>query len=155
MYIKLINGIPENYTIGQLRRDNPQTSFPKNISDNILEQYDMYPVNVLPRPEINMDTHYLKQSAFYQVDGNWQVHYYAEPLPEIQASEAIRNTRDQLLTESDWIVAKSYEVQNPVPQDCIDYRQALRDIPEQEGFPYDVVWPAKPMSLARQTSVIS
>ena len=24
------------------------------------------------------------------------------------------------------------------------YRQALRDIPNQEGFPTDVAWPAKP-----------
>lgn len=25
-----------------------------------------------------------------------------------------------------------------------NYRQALRDVPEQEGFPFDIVWPEKP-----------
>jgi hypothetical protein len=24
------------------------------------------------------------------------------------------------------------------------YRQALRDVPDQDGFPFDVVWPTKP-----------
>jgi hypothetical protein len=143
MYIKLTNGVPTPYTIGQLRRDNPQVSFPKNISDTILERYDVYSVNVLPRPEINTDTHYLKQSDFYQVDGNWQVHYYPEPLPEAQVAETMRQKRNEYLAESDWIVAKSYEVQNPVPQEWVDYRQQLRDIPQQEGFPYDVNWPQK------------
>jgi hypothetical protein len=144
MHIKITNGIPENYTIGQLRRDNPQVSFPKNPSEETLAEYDVYLVNVLPRPEINNDAHYLKQSDFYQVDGKWQVHYYPEPLPESQVSETIRNKRDQLLAESDWIAAKSYEVQNPVPQEWVDYRQSLRDIPTQESFPYDVSWPNKP-----------
>lgn len=26
------------------------------------------------------------------------------------------------------------------------YRQALRDVPQQEGFPYSIVWPEKPES---------
>jgi len=29
-------------------------------------------------------------------------------------------------------------------QRWLDYRQALRDIPQQKGFPFDVVWPEKP-----------
>ena len=29
-------------------------------------------------------------------------------------------------------------------QEWIDYRQALLDIPEQEGFPTNVIWPMKP-----------
>jgi len=24
------------------------------------------------------------------------------------------------------------------------YRQALRDLPEQEGFPYEITWPERP-----------
>ena len=42
-YIKLTNGVPEIYSIGQLRRDNPNTSFPKNIPEAILASYDVYP----------------------------------------------------------------------------------------------------------------
>jgi hypothetical protein len=104
----------------------------------------MCPVNVLPRPEINTDIHYLKQSDFYQVDGKWQVHCYPEPLPESQVAETMRQKRNKYLAETDWIVAKSYEVQNPVPQEWVDYRQQLRDITNQLGFPYEIMWPEKP-----------
>ena len=56
----------------------------------------------------------------------------------------IRKTRDKLLTESDWIVAKSFEVGATVEQHWIEYRKKLRDIPQQPGFPKDVVWPQPP-----------
>ena len=32
---------------------------------------------------------------------------------------------------------------NIVNGNIAEYRQALRDLPEQEGFPYNVVWPTK------------
>ena len=43
MHIKLTNGTPTKYTLGQLHRDNPYTSFPKIISDELLASYDVYP----------------------------------------------------------------------------------------------------------------
>jgi hypothetical protein len=53
-----------------------------------------------------------------------------------------RGQRNQLLTESDWTQAAD------VPQALKDvwapYRQALRDVPQQAGFPTDIVWPTKP-----------
>lgn len=144
MYIKITNGVPENYSIGQLRKDNPNVSFPQVISESILSQYDVHTVTVLPRPNIDPNTHYLKQSDFYQVEGKWQVHYSAEPLPELQVSETMRQKRNQLLAESDWIVAVSYEQQVPVPQEWQTYRQLLRDITVQPNFPYEIEWPVKP-----------
>ena len=32
-----------------------------------------------------------------------------------------------------------------IPQEWVDYRQALRDIPQQEEFPFGVQWPAEPI----------
>lgn len=60
-----------------------------------------------------------------------------------QKTELVRNKRNQLIAESDW-------TQLPDAPDWIDqtawsaYRKALRGIPEQEGFPTDVIWPEKP-----------
>jgi hypothetical protein len=144
MHIKLTNGEPETYSIGQLRRDNPQTSFPKNPTPELLARWNMFPVKELARPSYNPQTHYLKQSAFYQVGGNWQVHYSAEPLPQAQVEQAMRAERDRLLAESDWVVAVSYEQQNPVPDAWVDYRQKLRDVPTQQNFPFQIIWPTKP-----------
>ena len=62
----------------------------------------------------------------------------------------VRAQRDKLLADSDWIVTKAIE-QNAqdglgvqIPVVWLDYRQALRDIPQQAGFPENVTWPTKP-----------
>jgi hypothetical protein len=141
MHIKLTNGSPTNYSIGQLRRDNPQVSFSKHPSEATLAEYDVYPVNEIARPEYDARTHYLKQSEFYQVDGKWQVHYTPEQLPYEQVSDRIRAERGILLTQSDWTQVDDAPVNKLA---WAQYRQALRDIPQQDGFPYDVQWPETP-----------
>lgn len=67
--------------------------------------------------------------------------FIKEAVPtEVLAAEA-RNQRNALLADSDW---------TQVPDASVDttawaaYRQALRDLPEQEGFPENIVWPEKP-----------
>lgn len=46
MYVKINNQTVEKYpySIGNLRKDNPQTSFPKNPSDTILAEWGVFPV---------------------------------------------------------------------------------------------------------------
>ena len=56
----------------------------------------------------------------------------------------VRSRRDSLLQETDWIVIKSYERGENIPAQWELYRQALRDITAQAGFPYSVEWPTKP-----------
>ena len=63
-----------------------------------------------------------------------------------RASESVRNQRDRLLTETDWVAVKHNELGTPIPQEWLDYRQALRDITEQTGFPDNVEWPQEPQS---------
>ena len=63
---------------------------------------------------------------------------------------AARQQRDKLLADTDWIVAKEVEKNArdglgiQIPQVWLDYRQALRDIPQQPGFPDNVTWPTAP-----------
>jgi hypothetical protein len=58
-----------------------------------------------------------------------------------RAAEESRNKRNQLLTASDWTQTADAPVDQVAWQ---DYRQALRDIPQQAGFPTDITWPTKP-----------
>ena len=58
--------------------------------------------------------------------------------------QTIRMQRDRLLTDTDWVVVKHNELGTPIPQEWLDYRQALRDITEQSGFPDNVEWPTAP-----------
>lgn len=60
------------------------------------------------------------------------------------AAKRIRAKRNQLLTECDWVVVYQTEKDQPVPKPWQDYRQALRDLPQQSGFPGDINWPVKP-----------
>ena len=144
MHLKLTNGTPAKYTLGQLRRDNPQTSFPKLIPDGLLESYDVYPYTRPIAPEYDNLSHRLTEGAFEQVDGAWVLPYVVEQQPLEQAERNIRSRRDGLLQETDWIVIKSYERGQNIPAEWELYRQALRDITEQAGFPYEVTWPTKP-----------
>lgn len=65
------------------------------------------------------------------------------PDPPMTAEEA-RAKRDRLLAETDW----TQVLDAPISAECREafrvYRQALRDITEQEGFPETIEWPAMP-----------
>lgn len=52
-----------------------------------------------------------------------------------RAPEEIRIRRDGLLKETDEIVIRCAEAGELVPDEWKAYRQALRDVPEQPGFP--------------------
>ena len=60
--------------------------------------------------------------------------------PERLASQ-IRQERNTLLADCDWTQVSDAPVNQVAWQ---TYRQALRDVTSQEGFPYDVTWPTKP-----------
>ena len=53
----------------------------------------------------------------------------------------IRKKRDKLLLETDWTQANDTALSDEMVQAYKEYRQALRDIPEQSGFPYNIVFP--------------
>ena len=58
-----------------------------------------------------------------------------------EKAEFLRKKRNLLLTESDW----TQVVDAPVDQAAwAIYRQVLRDIPAQVGFPSEVTWPTEP-----------
>ena len=56
--------------------------------------------------------------------------------------EKMRVERDRLLTATDWTQAK--DVPDAVSSKWAPYRQALRDVPQQAGFPDNIQWPVKP-----------
>ena len=65
-----------------------------------------------------------------------------EPLPE--QYEKVRNQRDALIAKSDWRVIRATETGVAMSQDWTDYRQALRDISNQDRFPVSINWPTEP-----------
>ena len=58
-YVKITNGAVARYpySAGQLRRDNPNVSFPRNIPIEIMRRYGMRPVTVEAMPDYDPLTH--------------------------------------------------------------------------------------------------
>lgn len=53
--------------------------------------------------------------------------------------------RNNLLNDSDYLMMADYPISDEKRQEIKVYRQALRDIPQQDGFPDNIVWPDKPV----------
>jgi len=139
LYVKVTNGsIQYPYTIGQLRKDNPNTSFPAYISADTLASYDVYAIQEVPAPEVDPLTQRHEQTNPVLVDGKWTQVWRVVQLPENQATVNVRAKRNQLLADSDW----TQLADSPVDKDAwAVYREALRTLPQQAGFPYSVTWP--------------
>ncbi len=61
----------------------------------------------------------------------------------------IRSERDRLISETDYLTNSDYPISEEDRELIREYRQALRDIPQQEGFPENVVWPDKPACIRK------
>jgi len=74
MFVKVTNGTIDQYpyTVGDLRRDNPNTSFPKQVPEDTMADFGMYPVGYAAAPDYNPDTHRIQNSNMPElVDGKW------------------------------------------------------------------------------------
>lgn len=61
-------------------------------------------------------------------------------------AEIVRSIRNAKLSETDWMVVKALESNNTVPVELKIYREELRNVPTQEGFPEVILWPVDPYS---------
>lgn len=145
MYIKLQNGQPLKfpYSLGELRRDNPGTSFPTTIPSATLAEYGVFPVAATQAPTFDNKAYKLKQTA-QLIDGRWTQQWEQEQLPEDQAATNMRNQRDQLLIKCDWTQLPDSPLDADGKLAWALYRETLRMIPQQDGFPWGVQWPPEP-----------
>jgi hypothetical protein len=58
------------------------------------------------------------------------------------AGNRVRLDRTRLLAETDW--SQAVDVPQAIKDKWAPYRQALRDVPQQPGFPENITWPTKP-----------
>lgn len=103
---------------------------------------------------------YSVRQGVEQVDGKWYTKYVLGPIftdtPEATAAEqeaaykaakdaeqakSVREQRNQKLKDSDWTQVADAPVDKAV---WATYRQGLRDITSQAGFPWEVTWPTQP-----------
>lgn len=150
------NGAVIQYPIGavDVRRKFPNTSFPRNIEEADLTAFGVVNVVDLPQPQFNNETQYLQENPPSSDNGVWLktwsvVNYTTEELAVRQENKKsrVRSQRDSLLQNCDWVATTDTALTAEQQQPWIEYRQALRDVPSQPGFPDDVVWPTKPSNV--------
>jgi hypothetical protein len=142
MFVKIVNNSVAKfpYNIGDLKKENPNVSFPSPITENAFVAFDVYPVTPIAAPEFDSRTHRVIQGVEL-IDGVWTQTWRLQELPEQQASDNIRAERNRRLAGCDWSQLSDAPVDTAA---WVTYRQALRDLPSQEGFPYNITWPTKP-----------
>jgi hypothetical protein len=136
------------YGISNLRKDNRNVSFPKNVTDEIFARYGVMRVFFSTRPEITYAQD-LKEGIPVFADGRWNQTWVVVDLSEeeiasrtVEKAQEIRAVRNEELLKTDWTMLPDASVENY--QQWADYRQALRDVTKQEGFPWNVIFPEQP-----------
>lgn len=81
-------------------------------------------------------------------------YYEAVPIPaptEEELARDVRDTRNAKLSETDYLVASDYPISEKNLAEIKIYRQALRDITEQAGFPESAIWPDVPRFFCKDS----
>lgn len=152
MYVKATNSTVDAwpYNPQQIRRDNPSTSFPATLTDDLLAAWNIYPVTIAPEPSFDRATQFVVDNeAPALVDGVWTLGFTvvdrtAEDLASEQAAieGTNRQRRNALLAETDYLALSD----NTLTAAMSAYRQALRDITTHANWPNlnPADWPVKP-----------
>lgn len=89
-----------------------------------------------------------------QIDGGYQIIQNPEP-DDSEIATRVRAKRDRLITETDYYLMPDYPSNPQNLEELKVYRQALRDLPVQEGFPRNVRWPDVPKFLRKDSEIES
>jgi len=134
------------YSLGQLVSDNPGTSFPEQIPDVTAASFNVFPVAATPSPDYDY-TKNLSSTATLNNDVWTQTWISTPATPQEIASrtadkkESVRIQRNRRLADCDWTQLPDAPVDRAT---WATYRQALRDVTAQPGFPWSVTWPVEP-----------
>ena len=147
-------------TQGEIRKLNANMSLPKVWNDNVYDALGIDPVFETPKPDTTSDYKVIvRDGAEQDANGNWvqkwveqdmfadteeatkseqEAAYQAEL--DTNAATAVRTDRDARLAATDWMGLSDVTMS----ADWTTYRQALRDVPAQSGFPHTITWPTEP-----------
>lgn len=75
-----------------------------------------------------------------------------EPTDKELSTQA-RTERDIKIAKTDYYMMSDYPSNPQNLEELKVYRQALRDVPKQEGFPMDIRWPDVPKFLCKDSEL--
>ena len=142
----------------------PNTSMPQQLSEELLNDFGADVVFEGPQATGGTVYQYSQEQGVEQINGKWYTKYVLGPTfidtvvdgvtttalehenvykaqKDAEQAKSVRATRDAKLAETDWTQVADAPVDKTV---WATYRQALRDITTQTGFPWTVTYPEKP-----------
>ena len=149
---------------GEIRAMHKNTSFPRVWRENVHESIGIDPVLITPQPEASGPYKIVERNGAVEDGGNWVqawverdmfseytdnedvTHTKAAQETAYQAdldaasSASARKNRDRRLAETDWLALSD----TTMSSEWTTYRQALRDVTAQAGFPNTITWPDEP-----------
>jgi hypothetical protein len=150
---------------GEVRKLFPNVSLPRVWSADVCNQLGIDPVLESPAPTTTRYQTANKNGVTQDANGNWvwawtvgpvfteytddegvthtaaeQQAAYVQRIDDEQATR-VRADRDKRLADTDWTQVADAPVDASA---WATYRQSLRDVPSQNGFPHEVTWPEKP-----------
>ena len=155
-----IQSTGELKTQGEVRRMHSNTSLPRGWDADTCAFLGIDPVLAAPKPEVTGYTQAIRNGATQDANSNWVtawsvVDMFADTTEDgvtttkaeheaayqadldAKAAESVRTQRDAKLAETDWTGMSDVTM----TAEMAAYRQALRDITAQSGFPNTVEWP--------------
>jgi len=133
-------------TEADFRSLHRNTSFPMQLNEQLLNEFGADPVMNSPEPQATRYQSVIRDGV-QEISGKWFTKFSvvdmdAQAIAEVDTnqSEAVRNERNRRLSDTDW----RFRSDMSPSQAWIDYCQALRDIPLQQGFPWEVIWAVEP-----------
>ena len=147
-------------TVSQLKASYPNTSWPKQITADVLDGYGYDPVLNGAAATVTAPYGVSTRDGVEEIDGQWFTKFVAGPIftdndegtaaeneaayrakVDAKAAANVRTERNKKLADTDWTQLADSTADATV---WATYRQALRDVPSQAGFPHDVTWPTEP-----------
>jgi len=134
------------YSVGLLRKENPNTSFPKQVSASDMAAFNVYPVTEVT-PTVSDTQKLVKVWTPTLVGGEWVLAHEAVDLTSDDIAEATavlaanaREQRDKLLSATDFYALSDVVMTS----EMTTYRSDLRAVPAQSDFPTTITWPTAP-----------
>lgn len=155
-------------TDAEFRRINPNTSFPVVLTAEIIDSFGYDPVLEGPQAAIVPPYQYSQRDGVVEIKGKWYTHYIAGPVfkdytddkgvvhtaaeqyeqycfaKDTEQGKAVRTERDKRLAETDWTQLEDSPLDQTTKIAWALYREQLRAVPQQKGFPWEITWPKKP-----------
>lgn len=138
----------------------PNTGFPVQLTEDIINEFGGDVVFEGPQATGGDYYQFSQRAGVEEIAGKWYTKYILGPvftdneeataaeqeaaykaIKDAEQAKSVRQSRGEKLKDSDW----TQVADAPVDQAAwATYRQALRDVTAQEGFPWTITWPTQP-----------